>query len=106
MFCAIAASPTRPAAHELQAATAAALYWPSGQPLQDIDSTKLVLKLPAPQSSHCDEDALSANLPPSHRLQSAALAPLYLPDGQASHDVKPGVPWYWPAPHASQYVVP
>jgi hypothetical protein len=89
VFCAIAASPARPAEHELQAATPAALYWPSGQPLQDVDSTKLVLKLPAPQSSHCDEDTLSANLPPSHCSQSAALAPLYLPAGHDSHDPEP-----------------
>jgi len=40
---AIAASPMRPAAHELQTLTPAALYWPSGHSLHAVDSATLAL---------------------------------------------------------------
>lgn len=99
-------SPFRPAAQPLQTVTPAALYCPSAQSLQLIDPTASVLNVPARHVSHCTADSLSANLPPSHCWHVAALAPLYLPDGQASHVVRPGALWCRPAPHASQYVVP
>jgi hypothetical protein len=86
---AITALPIRPAAHELQVATPAALYWPSGHSLHAVDSVMFELCLPAAHVAHCDAVALAANLPPSHCLQSAALAPLYFPTGQASHDPNP-----------------
>ena len=88
---AIIALPIRPAAHELQAATPAALYWPSGHSLHAVDSVMFELCLPAAHVAHCDAVALAANLPPSHCLHSAALAPLYFPAGQASHEPNPAV---------------
>ena len=88
---AVVASPLRPAAHALQAATPAALYCPSGHSLHAVDSVTLALNCPASHVAHCDADTLAANLPPSHCLQSVALAPLYFPAGQASHDPNPAV---------------
>ena len=85
------ASPIRPAAHELQAATPAALYCPSGHSLHAVDSVALTLYCPALHVAHCDADPLAANFPPSHCLQSAALAPLYFPAGHASHEANPAV---------------
>jgi hypothetical protein len=84
-------TPIRPAAHELQAATPAALYCPSGHSLHAVDSVTLALNCPASHVAHCDADPLAANLPPSHCLQFAALAPLYFPARQASHDPNPAV---------------
>ena len=84
-------SPLRPAAHSLQAATPAALYWPFGHSLHALDSVALALYRPALHIEHCDADPLAANFPPSHCLHSAALAPLYPPAGQASHDPNPDV---------------
>jgi hypothetical protein len=102
---AIATSPIRPAAHELQVLTPAALYWPSGHSLHAVDSVMLALNCPAVHATHCEADALAAYLPPSHCSQSVALAPLYLPAGHASHDSEPSAGWCWPAAHASQYVM-
>jgi hypothetical protein len=80
-----------PAAHELQAATPAALYCPPGHSLQAVDSITLALICPALHVAHCDADSLAANLPPSHCLQAAALAPLYFPAGHALHEALPAV---------------
>ena len=99
---AIATSPIRPAAHELQALTPAALYWPSGHSLHAVDSVTLALNCPASHVAHCDADSLAANLPPSHCLQSVALAPLYCPAEHEVHAADPVVFVNLPAMHASQ----
>jgi hypothetical protein len=103
---AIAALPMRPAAHELQALTPAALYWPSGHSLHAVDSVTLALNCPAVHAKHCDADALAANLPPSHCLQSTALALLYVPAGHASHTMVPVEPVNLPASQFGQNAWP
>jgi hypothetical protein len=47
-------------------------------------------------------DALAANLPPSHAMQSVALAPLYCPAEHEVHAADPVVFVNLPAMHASQ----
>ena len=104
---AIATSPIRPAAHELQALTPAALYWPSGHSLHAVGFvTLMALNCPAVHATHCDADALAANLPPSHCLQSAALAPLYVPAGHESHTIIPVEPVNLPASQFEQNAWP
>ena len=91
-----------PTAHELHALVPTPLYLPAGQMLQFIDSNDKVLCMPAWHGSHCDDELLWANLPPSHCLHSDALAPAYLPAGQASHAGSPVAFWCLPSLHASQ----
>ena len=93
LFRGFAALPMRPTEHSLQALTPAALYWPSGHSLHAVGPVSLALNCPAVHSTHCDADALAANLPPSHCLQSVALAPLYVPAGHTSHDSEPSAGW-------------
>jgi hypothetical protein len=104
---AIAALPMRPSAHELQVLMPAALYWPPGHSLHAVDSTTLLaLNCPAVHATHCDADALAANLPPSHFLQSVALALLNVPAGHESHTMVPVEPVYLPASQFGQNALP
>ena len=103
----IVALPMRPAAHELQALMPTALYWPPGHSLHAVGSVALLaLNCPAVHATHCDADALAANLPPSHCLQSVALAPLYVPAGHESHAMVPVEPVNLPASQFGQNAWP
>ena len=65
-----------------------------------------LLKSPAAHGAQLSPPAVPWNLPPSHCLQSAALAPLYCPAEHAVHDADPVSFVNLPAVHASQYVMP
>ena len=75
-----------PTGHIVHSTAPGLLHKPGLQSLQLIAFVALALCCPAGHGAHCDADASAANLPPSHSLHVTALAPLYLPDRQDSHD--------------------
>ena len=93
-----------PALQAEHAADPALLHWPRGQ--ASHAAAPGLLKSPAAHGAQLSTPASLWNLPPSHCLQSVALAPLYCPAEHEMHDADPVSFVNLPAMHASQYVMP